>query len=196
MADAAAGPHIILLMGVAGSGKSTVGVRLAADLRWPYLEADDFHPPGNIAKMARGEPLDDDDRLPWLIAIRRRMEEVRASGGRAVFSCSALKASYRDVLMGGMQRSVMLCHLSGPLALIQERVRSRSGHFMGPQMVASQFEVLEPPSDAVLLDITQGVEKIVAQVLAAASARGPSTEADRTSTAGPLEEAGRSSTAP
>jgi gluconokinase len=143
--------QIILLMGVAGSGKTTVGRGLAGALGWPYFEADDFHSAANKAKMAAGMPLDDDDRAPWLAAIRAEIDACRAAGRSAVFTCSALKEKYRRVLMDGAPE-VSLVHLSGDPATIAERVASRPGHYMKAGMVGSQFAALEPPVGALTFD--------------------------------------------
>jgi gluconokinase len=160
-------PRIILIMGVAGSGKTTLGQRAAAALGWPYFEADDFHSPANRAKMASGTPLTDHDRAPWLAAIRAKMDEVRAAGGSAVFTCSALKASYRDTLLGGEAHSVFLVFLNGDYETILARVSGRQGHFMKPELVKSQFETLEHPEDALELDIRETPEALLAKTLAA-----------------------------
>lgn len=156
--------RILLITGVAGSGKSTLGQQAAARLGWPYFEADDFHPPANTAKMAAGVPLDDADRAPWLAAIRARMDEVRATGGHAVFTCSALKASYRTTLLGGTD-DVALIFLSGDFETILARVRGRQGHFMKEELVRSQFAALEPPAEALTLDVRQSPEALLAQIL-------------------------------
>lgn len=158
--------RILLIMGVAGSGKSTIGHRVAAQLGWPYFEADDFHSPSNKAKMAQGTALTDEDRAPWLAAIRTEMDGVRATGGRAVFTCSALKNSYREVLLGGTD-DVALIYLSGDFETIFARVSRRKGHFMKADLVRSQFEALEPPSDALTLDVRLAPDEIVRRILGA-----------------------------
>lgn len=144
--------QIVLLMGVAGSGKTTVGRGLADALGWPYFEADDFHSAANKAKMAAGTPLDDTDRAPWLAAIRAEIDACRAAGRSAVFTCSALKEKYRRVLMDGAPE-VTLVHLSGDPATIAGRVAQRQGHYMKAGMVESQFAALEPPAGALTFDI-------------------------------------------
>lgn len=153
-------------MGVAGSGKTTLGLRVAEALGWPYFEADDFHSPVNKEKMARGMPLNDDDRAPWLLAIRAKMDAVRAAGGNAIFTCSALKEGYRQVLLNGAE-DVVLIFLAGDYNTILQRVGQRRGHCMKPDMVRSQFEALEPPHGALTLDISQTPGVIFAKVLAA-----------------------------
>lgn len=150
-------------MGVAGSGKSTVGRLLAHDLGWDYFEADDFHPPENVAKMSRAEPLNDEDRAPWLAAIRGRMEQCLAEGKPGIFTCSALKQAYRDTLTAGLP-GVALVQLHGDTATIATRVGERQGHFMRPALVRSQFEALEPPRDALTFDVRLTPQQIVAGI--------------------------------
>jgi len=150
-------------MGVAGSGKSTVGRLLAQKLGWDYFEADDFHPPENVAKMSRAEPLTDDDRAPWLAAIRRRMERCAADAKPGVFTCSALKHAYRRVLTDGLL-GVGTVHLAGDPATIAARISARQGHFMKTALVRSQFEALEPPENALTLDIRHPPEQLVAAI--------------------------------
>ena len=150
-------------MGVAGSGKTTVGRLLATQLGWPYHEADDFHSAANKAKMARGSPLDDTDRAPWLAAIRAAIDANVTRGQSAVFSCSALKESYRRVLTAGVP-GLTLVFLSGDRALLQARLEARPGHYMKAGMLDSQFAILEPPSDALVFDVRQAPEEIVAEI--------------------------------
>jgi gluconokinase len=145
---------IILLMGVAGSGKTTIGEKLAQQLGWSFRDADDFHPRSNIGKMSAGIPLDDADRAPWLAAIRQHIEQCAARGVSAVVACSALKERYRAVLLGGAP-SVRLVHLTGSFDLISERMRARRGHFMKPEMLRSQFDALEAPPDAIVVDVAK-----------------------------------------
>ncbi|WP_395311729.1 gluconokinase [Mycobacterium sp. AMU20-3851] len=151
----------IVVMGVSGSGKSTVGAALAQRVRVPFADADDFHPPANIAKMTAGEPLDDDDRHPWLEAIGEWLAERCATGG--VMSCSALKHRYRDQLRRHCP-SVRFLHLSGTPEIIGARQASRPGHFMPASLLASQFETLEPlaPDESGLtIDVGQSIDSIV-----------------------------------
>jgi gluconokinase len=150
----------IVVMGVSGSGKSTVGAALAQRLRVPFADADDFHPPANIAKMTAGEPLNDDDRYPWLEAIGEWLAQ-RDSGG--VMSCSALKRRYRDQLRNH-RPDVSFVHLSGTPEVIGRRQASRPGHFMPASLLASQFETLEPlQSDerGATIDVDQNIDSIV-----------------------------------
>jgi len=155
-------PVVVLLMGVSGSGKSTVGEKLAAELTWEFRDADDFHPPANVAKMSAGQPLDDADRAPWLAAIRAHIATRLARGENAVVTCSALRQAYRDAAIPDTRR-VLLVHLSGDYPLILERMQQRQ-HFMKPAMLQSQFETLEPPADALTLDISRPPEELVAAI--------------------------------
>jgi carbohydrate kinase (thermoresistant glucokinase family) len=157
---------IVLLMGVAGSGKTTIGQLLADGLGGRFEEGDAFHPPANVAKMSRGEPLTDEDRLPWLHAIAAAIGRADAAGEPAVFSCSALKRSYRDILRAASPR-LRLVHLAGSEALIRGRLEARRGHFMPPTLLPSQLRILEAP-DAderpIVIDIGQSPEAIVAEI--------------------------------
>lgn len=154
---------IILLMGVAGSGKTTIGELLAADLGWPFFDADSFHPTANVEKMSRGIPLTDADRLPWLDAIRAKMDDLLRRGESAVITSSALKESYRDRL--GVDRpGVRLVHLTGDYDLILRRMQERADHFMPPELLRSQFDTLEAPRDALTLDIALPPEEIAAAI--------------------------------
>ncbi|HEY4300846.1 MAG TPA: gluconokinase [Candidatus Didemnitutus sp.] len=155
-------PVIVLIMGVSGSGKSTVGRMVADKLGWPYFEADDFHSAANKSKMARGLPLDDADRAPWLASIRARMDECRKASQSAIFTCSALKEKYRSVLGGD---TIILVHLTGDLATILQRVGQRQGHYMKSDLVRSQFEALEPPANALVCDISHSPEEIVETIV-------------------------------
>jgi gluconokinase len=137
-------PPVVMLMGVAGCGKTTVGELLASRLGWPYADADAFHSPANVAKMAAGRPLTDEDRWPWLAAIAGWIDERRAAGQPAVLSCSGLKRAYRDFLRRDRPqlRPVLL---TGSRDLIASRLRGRHGHFMREAMLDSQLADLEPP---------------------------------------------------
>ena len=143
---------VVIVMGVTGCGKTTVGRRLSSDLEWPFHDADDFHPPENVEKMSRGIPLTDEDRRPWLEAIRRKIDETDTSGRHAVIGCSALKESYRHVLRDGAP-AVSFAWLTGPRALLAERLRHRVGHFMNPALLDSQLQTLEEPAYAVRVEI-------------------------------------------
>lgn len=151
---------IILIMGVAGSGKTTVGEKLAATLGWKFLDADEVHPPANIAKMAAGHPLTDKDRAPWLAALRARIDDFLRRNVSAVVTCSALKERYREVLLSGTEE-VKLVHLQGSPELLRARLRGRVGHFMAPGMLDSQLAELEPPKNALVLDVVHSPEELV-----------------------------------
>jgi gluconokinase len=161
--DARVQTLVILLMGVAGSGKTTIGRMLAAQLGWPFRDADEFHPPANVEKMSHGIPLTDRDREPWLAAIHRYIDETLARGRRAVVTCSALKEHYRQIIVPDPAR-VKLVYLAGDSALVSERLRTREGHFMKAGMVSSQFADLEPPRDALTVDVAQSPEAIVTEI--------------------------------
>ena len=153
---------LIVVMGVSGSGKSTVGAALAQRLRVPFADADDFHPPANIAKMTAGEALDDEDRVPWLEAIGQWLA-AHPDGG--VMSCSALKRHYRDTLRSHVP-DVEFVHLEGTHEVIARRQASRPGHFMPASLLASQFatlEPLEPDEHGTVIDVDQTIDAIVSQ---------------------------------
>lgn len=154
---------IILLMGVAGSGKSTIGRLLADALRWSFVDADDFHPPSNRAKMSAGLPLDDADRAPWLAALRADIAARDRRGDHAVVACSALKASYRAALQGD-STDLRWVHLQGAPELLHARLAARTGHFMRPEMLASQLATLEPPANALSVDIAASPLELVARI--------------------------------
>src|SRR5262249_48166313 len=135
-------PAVVVIMGVSGAGKTTVGKRLAERLRWNFIEGDALHPPENVAKMKRGQPLTHDDRAPWLAAIARVIDGWRCRGGRGIVTCSALKRSYRRQIIGD-RRDVRLVYLEGQRELIARRLASRRGHFMPPSLLDSQFTTLE-----------------------------------------------------
>ncbi len=154
---------IVLLMGVSGAGKTTIGARLAQILGASFHEGDAFHPAANVAKMARGEPLSDADREPWLAAIAAAMGRAAAAGETAVFACSALRRIYRDMLRAACP-GLVLVHLAGDEALIRGRLEARQGHFMPPALLPSQFRTLEPPDTgehAIVVDIGAAPETIV-----------------------------------
>lgn len=159
-------PRIVLLTGVSGSGKTTVGTRLAQRLGWPYFEGDDFHPAANRERMASGRPLEESHRAPWLAALRACMDQVLSAGERAVFSCSALREAHREVLIGDID-DVLLVHLAGDYDMIHARVAQRPGHFFDPALVASQFKTLEPPRNALVLDARATPDVIVERIVAA-----------------------------
>jgi len=159
-------PPLVVVMGVSGSGKSTVGRALAQRLRVPFADADDVHPPDNIAKMSAGHALDDADREPWLQAVGRWLADHRVQGG--VMSCSALKRAYRDTLREHAP-DLELLHLDGTREVIARRQADRRGHFMPASLLTSQLQTLEPLQDderAVVGDVDQSVEAIVEHYLA------------------------------
>jgi gluconokinase len=151
---------IVVVMGVSGSGKSTVGKILASKLGWTFVEGDDFHPPANVEKMRKGIPLDDNDRWPWLDAIHRRLEEASKRGENVVLACSALKHSYQHYLTHFTPESIRYVYLSGSEELIRQRLSQRTGHFMNPGLLHSQFETLEPPDEAIQVDIAPSPDLI------------------------------------
>lgn len=156
-------------MGVSGSGKTTVASLLAARLGWRLAEADEFHPPENVEKMRNAVPLTDEDRRPWLDAIARWIDGVRASGGRGVVTCSALKRSYRERLAGG-RNDVRFVYLRGSYELIAGRIAKRKHAYMPPALLRSQFDALEEPGsdeDALVVPITEPPEAIVERIVAA-----------------------------
>jgi len=155
---------ILVLMGVSGSGKTTVGKLLAEGLGWTFIDADDFHPQANIEKMRRGIPLTDDDRRPWLAALRSRIEAARANKENVVLACSALKHAYQDYLEHAGADCVHYVYLKGSEAIIRDRLAKRTGHFMNPVLLHSQFETLEPPEHAVTVDVTPPAEEVVAEI--------------------------------
>jgi gluconokinase len=155
---------ILVLMGVSGSGKSTVAKLLAGELGWTFVEADDYHPAANIEKMRHGIPLGDEDRKPWLTAIRHRLEEADRHGENVVLACSALKHAYQHYLAQFDPESVRYVHLVGSEELIRQRLAERTGHFMNPALLHSQFETLEPPEEAVRVDVAAAPEAIVAAI--------------------------------
>lgn len=137
-------PAVVVVMGVASSGKTSLGERLAERLGWPFRDADSFHPPENVAKMAGGTPLTDEDRKPWLAAIAAWIDDLRATGEHGIVTCSALKRAYRQVIVGD-RPDVALVYLKGSRELIGRRMAARQHHFMPPALLDSQFAALEEP---------------------------------------------------
>jgi gluconokinase len=161
-------PSILVVTGVSGSGKTTIAALLARKLGWSFRDADEFHPSANIAKMKSGVPLTDDDRWPWLRAIASFIDEERARGDHAIVTCSALKRSYRDIIVG-TRPDVRLIYLKGDKALIAARLKMRHGHFMPETLLQSQFDALEEPgADEKPLTVTvEGTpEEIAEEVIA------------------------------
>lgn len=157
---------VVVLMGVSGAGKTTVGKVLAGLLDAEFAEGDAFHPADNIAKMSNGTPLDDADRLPWLDAIAASIDRARGNGRGMVVTCSALKRAYRDILIGP-RAGVALVYLRGSRDLIGRRLGGRKGHFMPPQLLESQFAALQEPGadeGAIVVDVTASPKKIAAAI--------------------------------
>ncbi len=159
---------VIIVMGITGAGKTTVGRRLADALGWRFHDADEFHPPANKAKMNAGVPLTDQDRWPWLRALREVIERALADGAGAVVTCSALKRAYRDVLAGGLD-DVRYVHLTGDTRVVAARLAGRKGHFMNPALLDSQIATLEEPDEAVDIDVALTPEAQVAAIRQALS---------------------------
>ncbi|XP_068783227.1 probable gluconokinase isoform X1 [Struthio camelus] len=170
---------LVVVMGVSGSGKTTVGSRLAAKLGWKFYDADDYHSPENKKKMAEGIPLNDEDRIPWLYALHDILRREESSKQDAVLACSALKKMYRCVLVSGASAlesnqpenpgenaalKILFVHLDGPIDLIAPRLEKRRGHFMPPELLKSQFDTLEPPR-APENFITVSVEKSLPEIV-------------------------------
>lgn len=150
---------IVVVMGVCGCGKTTVGEALAAALGWPFFDADDFHPAANVAKMAAGVPLTDDDRWPWLDRLAAEMGNIGRDGGNAVLACSALREAYRERL--ARAGAVVFVHLRGDRATIAARLASRQHAYMPPALLDSQFAALEPPVGAIDVDVAAPVNEQV-----------------------------------
>jgi gluconokinase len=155
---------VLVLMGVSGSGKTTVGKILSDQLGWTFLEADEFHPRENVEKMHAGTPLTDADRRPWLDALRERIDRACDGGENVVLACSALKHAYQDYLERDDPACVQYVYLHGDENLIRQRLAARRGHFMNPRLLHSQFEILEPPVDSLRVDVTPPPEAIAIEV--------------------------------
>jgi gluconokinase len=156
---------IVVVMGVSGSGKTVVGRALAADLGWPFFDGDDFHPEANVAKMAAGTPLTDADRWPWLDRLASEMAVIDGRGENAVLACSALRQVYRDRI--GRAGNVRFVHLAGDQGTIAARLGARTHHYMPPTLLASQLATLEPPQNAIVVDVRDTVPTQVAKIRAA-----------------------------
>jgi len=158
---------VVVVMGVSGSGKTTVAAMLAGALHCPFLEGDELHPPANVEKMRSGTPLSDADRLPWLCKIAERIDGWRDRHESGVVTCSALKRAYRDILIGD-RRDVTLVYLRGSRDLIQRRMASRHEHFMPVALLDSQFATLEEPApdeEAIVVDVGGQPAEIVADIM-------------------------------
>jgi gluconokinase len=158
----------VVVMGVSGAGKSTIGQLIAAQLDAPFRDADSFHPPANVAKMSSGQPLTDEDRWPWLKAIAAWIAEHRAAGTTCVVTCSALKRVYRDIVTDSQRADVRIVYLKGDFDLIASRLAARKGHFMPPALLKSQFDTLQEPAadeHAIVAPVDAAPEKIAARAL-------------------------------
>ena len=157
---------ILVLMGVSGCGKTTIGEKVAQRLACEYRDADSFHSQANIDKMHRGIPLNDEDRAPWLAAIREEIEACHRDGRTHIFGCSALRQRYRDVLSDqGRDRQLIFVYLEGTFELIHDRLAARTDHFFDAKLLRSQFDALEVPTDAITVSIDQSVDQIVDDIL-------------------------------
>lgn len=155
---------IIIVMGVSGSGKSTIGQKLAERLQWQFSDADDFHSPANLAKMSQGIALTDEDRQPWLESLQGAIAHRLETHSNVVLACSLLKHSYRTLMVQDPHQ-IVLVYLKGPLTMIQQRLEQRQNHFMKAVLLQSQFEALEEPDNAILVDINQTPTAIVEEII-------------------------------
>jgi len=153
---------IVLVMGVAGVGKTTIGEALARSLGWRFIDADDYHAPENVAKMKAGIPLEDADRWPWLARLNKELKNLE----NAVLACSALKESYRQRLAQGIAHFTVV-YLHGSFELLRERMKTRTHRYMPAALLESQFAALEPPADAIAIDVAATPEQCVAAILTA-----------------------------
>jgi gluconokinase len=155
---------IVIIMGVTGVGKTTVGQLLAESTGWPLYDADAYHSPANVEKMRSGVPLTDDDRWPWLDRLNALLRAADGRAESAILACSALKQRYRDRLQQGLNH-VRWVHLKGDIELIRSRLQQRKGHYMNPALLQSQFDTLEPPADAVVVDVSDSPPALAQRVL-------------------------------
>ncbi|KAM9138591.1 putative gluconokinase [Pangshura tecta] len=171
---------LLVVMGVSGSGKSTVGSHLATKLGWKFYDADDYHPTENTKKMAQGIPLNDQDRIPWLCKLHDILMREESPGQSVILACSALKKMYRRILVSGRDavysksdqpdsstQKVLFIHLDGSMELIASRLEKRRGHFMAPELLQSQFDTLEPPSapeNFITVSLEKSVSEIVSEI--------------------------------
>ena len=153
----------IILMGVSGCGKTTIGEQLAEKLEIPFYDGDDFHPEKNVEKMRSGQPLNDQDRLPWLVNLAEQISAMNKTGG-GIIACSALKQAYRNILIGAPGADVTFVYLKGDRELIADRLSEREDHYMPPDLLDSQFDDLEEPEDAITVSIDQEPDEIVDEI--------------------------------
>jgi gluconokinase len=153
---------VVVLMGVSGSGKTTIGTHLSAELGWPFADADDYHSRANVEKMRNGIPLTDEDRVPWLETLRKLIEGWISAGTNAVLACSALKQAYRDRLNAGPE--VRFVFLKASSELLHHRLQARAGHYMKDNMLQSQLATLEPPANAIVIDVSGTVDESVQHI--------------------------------
>lgn len=163
-AHSMAPPNIVVVMGISGSGKSTVGRQLADRLGWPFHDGDDFHPAQNVSKMSKGIPLDDDDRRPWLQTLHDALADILEQGGHAVLAASLLKQAYRELVLGDLL-GVRLVYLRADPRVIDERLQKRQGHFFQASLLATQLEILEEPVNALALSVDSPSASLVAQIV-------------------------------
>jgi gluconokinase len=157
-------PRFFIVMGVSGSGKTSVGKALAGHLGWDFYDADNFHPPENVSKMASGVPLSDSDRVPWLASLHELISSSLTQNRPGVLACSALKERYRQQLLEGND-GVQIIYLKGSYELIWSRMSARTDHYMKPHMLQSQFETLQEPTNALTIDISMSVDDIVQEII-------------------------------
>lgn len=165
-------PRAVILMGVAGSGKSTVGTNLAKRLDWTFLDADDFHPAANVEKMSKGMPLNDADRMPWLRRLHDELDHRIGSGASVVLGCSALKESYRQIMQEGLSR-IAYVFLDVDQLTLTERLGKRKDHFFPKGLLESQFAALERPQNALIVDASRSIEEVIEQIVAALDEKAP-----------------------
>ncbi len=154
---------VFIIMGVSGTGKSTIGKLLSKALDIPFFDGDDFHPQANIDKMASGKPLNNEDRYDWLVALNQLSKKHKEGG--AIIACSALKSSYRKILNENMDNMLQFIYLEGTFELVKSRMEKRTSHFMPTQLLKSQFETLEPPKNAITVSIENTPQTIVSKIV-------------------------------
>jgi gluconokinase len=156
--------RFLIIMGVTGSGKTTIGKALADRLGWDFFDADDFHSSANITKMTNGIPLTDEDRLPWLLLLKSKITDCLENGHPGILACSALKESYRQILSSN-NPEIQIVYLKASFDLVMSRLTTRLDHFMQPSMLQSQFDTLEEPKNAIFMDIRYSVDNIIDKII-------------------------------